>query len=287
MNIVEVIRKLRSSNLLSGNEDDMSVFSDSFSKFGISILKLNDLDKFKAIVDLLAANNIPIKKSNGSYFLRVFSLSYNDLSNIIEDFKKLDELDFLRNNISYITRSYDIIKIRDNMVIYKNNGVDYKNNSNYNLELLLKEDAQSEIKDPISGNLVNESTIDIPTENADIPLNEYLKRYLDDADLIAKLDAKVANDGEINVDLDLTLQKVENKVCEEYLFPIDDGWKIVINKVEINPFQNAKNTIDGLIRLNKPVSYSDALLLVLFYNANVSKDVVDNIVNSSLFREDV
>lgn len=287
MNIVEVIRKLRSSNLLSSNEDDMSIFSDSFSKFGISILKLNDLDKFKAIVDLLVANSIPIKKSNGSYFLRVFSLSYNDLSNIIEDFKKLDELDFLRSNISYITRSYDIIKIRDNMVIYKNNGVDYKNNGNYNLELLLKEDAQSEIKDPISGNLVNESTIEIPPENEDIPLNEYIKKYLDDADLIAKLDAKVANDGEINVDLDLTLQKVENKVCEEYLFPIDNGWKIVINKQEINAFQNAKNTIDGLIRLNKPVSYSDALLLVLFYNANVSKDVVDDIVNSSLFREDV
>ncbi len=287
MNIVEVIRKLRSSNLLSDNEDDMSIFSDSFSKFGISILKLNDLDKFKAIVDLLAANNIPIKKSNGSYFLRVFSLSYNDLSNIIEDFKKLDELDFLRGNINYITRSYDIIKIRDNMVIYKNNGVDYKNNGKFNLELLLKEDAQSEIKDPISGDLVNESTIEIPPENEDIPLNEYIKRYLDDAELIAKLDAKVANDGEINVDLDLTLQKVENKVCEEYLFPIDNGWKIVINKQEINAFQNAKNTIDGLIRLNKPVSYSDALLLVLFYNANVSKDVVDDIVNSSLFREDV
>lgn len=287
MNIVEVIRKLRSSNLLSNNEDDMSIFSDSFSKFGISILKLNDLDKFKAIVDLLAANNIPIKKSNGSYFLRVFSLSYNDLSNIIEDFKKLDELDFLRGNINYITRSYDIIKIRDNMVIYKNNGVDYKNNGKFNLELLLKEDAQSEIKDPISGNLVNESTIKIPPENEDITLNEYIKKYLDDVDLIAKLDAKVANDGEINVDLDLTLQKVENKVCEEYLFPIDNGWKIVINKQEINAFQNAKNTIDGLIRLNKPVSYSDALLLVLFYNANVSKDVVDDIVNSSLFREDV
>lgn len=287
MNIVEVIRKLRSSNLLSNNEDDMSIFSDSFSKFGISILKLNDLDKFKAIVDLLAANNIPIKKSNGSYFLRVFSLSYNDLSNIIEDFKKLDELDFLRGNINYITRSYDIIKIRDNMVIYKNNGVDYKNNGKFNLELLLKEDAQSEIKDPISGNLVNESTIKIPPQNEDITLNEYIKKYLDDVDLIAKLDAKVANDGEINVDLDLTLQKVENKVCEEYLFPIDNGWKIVINKQEINAFQNAKNTIDGLIRLNKPVSYSDALLLVLFYNANVSKDVVDDIVNSSLFREDV
>ncbi len=275
MNVMDVINKLKSVNLLSN--DDMQTFSDSFSKFGISILLLNDLDKFNAIIDLLVSNNISIKKSNGAYDLRIFSVSYNDISNIIEKFKNLDELDFLRQNIEYISKTSDINKIIQNMSIYKSAGKEFKNGDVYDLALLLKEDGKEEIKNPVSDEAI------ITSDSAFlISLNEYLKKYLNDSSIVDKLASDIVSSGSVNMELDLILQKVENKISEEFLFPVNDGWKIVINKQEINSFQNAKKTIESLTKLNIPISYNDALLLILFYDSSISLNTLDEILNSNL-----
>ena len=58
MNIVSILKKLKETNMITASEEGISLFSDSFNKFGISLLLLNNEEKFARIVDILEKNKI-------------------------------------------------------------------------------------------------------------------------------------------------------------------------------------------------------------------------------------
>lgn len=250
MNIMTILNKLKACNMLSSNEESLTLFSDCFNKFGISLLLLKDEEEFNKIVDLLSDNNIPLQKDNGIYTLRVFAVDYYNLENIINDFKEVDEIDFLRIHPEILsepkTASIVISNIRD----YKQNAINYKNNGNYDLSMLVKN---------------NENNV---SNDKDNEINDYLKNFLDDVTLIDRLDNNEENAE--NYEVTLEIQKVENKICEDYLFPIEDGWGIIINNISVNNFQNVKDNLNKLTKLSVPMSSSDIMKIALMYNAKLS-----------------
>lgn len=265
MNIMTIIDKLKEKHFISGTEEDLSLFSDSFNKFGISLLLLKEEEKFIRMLDLLEENSIPLQKENGMFALRIFAVELNDLKNTINEFFSLNELDFLRRYPEMIAQRKTIHTIFENMKKYQEENISYKKDNVYNIEQLLNYEAKKEV---------------IETED----VNLYLKKYLEDATLIDKLETGEANSGEEDFNVALELQKVENKICEDYLLPVDDGWKIVINNKEVNSFQEVKNTISTIIKLNLSITFHDALLIVLFYKTHLSVEEVSEIINTELYK---
>lgn len=260
MDIKSIITILKDANMIS-SEEDMSLFSDSFNKFGISILLLHDEDKFRGIVDLLKENQIPLQKQNGIYALRIFAVGEEEISSIIESFKDIQELDFLRMHPEMIAEPKNIKLVLDNMKKWQDDKAAYKDGSQYYLDLLLV------------------------SEKVNNPLDMCLMKYLNNPSLIDKLENHEGNNEE-DVDVALELQKAENLICEEYLLPIDDGWKVVIHKKEVNSFQQAKDTIALINELNLSLDYHDALLLVLFYKSKLDPQEIEEIINNDLFKEE-
>ena len=257
--------------MISDTEDGMSLFSDCFTKFGISLLLLNDENKFEKIVNLLKDNGIPLQKSNGIYVLRIFAIEPNELESLISEFKAVNELDFLNNYPELLAESKNIHLVLDNVRRFQRDGVSYKTRSGYNMSILL----------PGSDYAVQSMEEEITD------VNEFLKRYLKDTTLIDRLLNNEASEGEEDFNIALELQKVENKICEEFLFPVDDGWKIVINNKEVNSFQEVKNTINTITKLNLSITFNDALLLVLFYKTTLLPSEVEDIIENVLFKEEV
>ncbi len=265
MNIVTILNKLKDAKMVTETEESLNLFSECFNKFGISILLLKDEDKFNRIVDILDENNIPLQKANGIYALRIFAVDLAELESIITEYFAINELNFLRTYPEMIAEAQNVHFIASRMKELQDKGVSYKNNEGYDMHLLL-------------------STDEIVEENSDI--NTHLKKYLKDATLIDKLDALEANNEEEDFNVALELQKVENKICEEFLFPVEDGWKIVINNKEVNSFQEVKNTINTITKLNLSITFNDALLLVLFYRTHLTAPEIDDIVVNVLFKEE-
>jgi cell fate (sporulation/competence/biofilm development) regulator YmcA (YheA/YmcA/DUF963 family) len=253
--------------MISTTEDGIQLFSDCFNKFGISLLLLNDEEKFNRIVDILVENRIPLQKSNGIYNLRIFAVDLLELENIINEYKSINEVEFLKHYPERITEAKNIHTIFENMKNYQKNGVSYKNENEYNIALLLDNNTYF-VEDNNTSEFSN--------------INDYLKSILSDASLVDKVINHTSNKDEEDFDVALELQKVENKICEEYLYPVDDGWKIVIDNKEVNGFQNIKDTINLITELNIPITFDDAFLFVLFYKTTLSVSEVDDIVKNVL-----
>ncbi len=263
MNIMTVINKLKAVNMVANTEDSIALFSDCFNKFGISILLLNDESKFNQIVDLLKEKAIPLQKANGIYALRIFAVPYNELTEMIASYEAIGELDFIRMNPEKLAERKNSSMVLETMKRLQSEGKTYKNQDGYDMRTLL-----GEIVSPSSQGGVY----------------AFLQNYLNDQSLIGKLENMEANKEEENANVALELQKVENKICEEYLLPVDDGWKVVINNKEVNSFQEIKNTIRTITELNLPITYHDALILVLFYKTHLSEEEVDSLVKLELLK---
>lgn len=271
MNIVTILNKLKESNMISDTEDGMSLFSDCFTKFGISLLLLNDENKFNGIVDLLKNNGIPLQKANGIYALRIFAVDLSELETLVQTFKDLNEIDFLRFYPELLAEPKNIQFVIEQMKRCQNDGISYKTSSGYLMSILLPDS-------DYANQVVEEEITDV---------NTFLKKYLKDTTLIDRLVNGEATEGEEDFNIALELQKVENKICEEFLFPVDDGWKIVINNKEVNSFQEVKNTINTITKLNLSVTFNDALLLVLFYKTPLTPSEIDEIIQNVLFKEEM
>ena len=271
MNIVTILNKLKESSMVSDTEDGMSLFSDCFTKFGISLLLLNDENKFNGIVDLLKSNGIPLQKANGIYALRIFAVELSELENLISTFQNLNEIEFLRYYPELLAEPKNIHSVIEQIKYCQTNGISYKTSSGYLMSILLPDS-------DYANQVVEEEITDV---------NEFLKRYLKDTTLIDRLVNGEATEGEEDFNIALELQKVENKICEEFLFPVDDGWKIVINNKEVNSFQEVKNTISTITKLNLSISFNDALLIVLFYKTNLTPAEVSDIIENVLLKEEV
>lgn len=264
MNIVSILNKLKEAKMVSPTEDGISLFSDCFNKFGISILLLPDEESFNKIVDILVEYKIPLQKVNGIYNLRVFSVSSNTLAETISAFNEIGEIDFLRHNPELLAAPRTIQLALYNMKKYQEDGKSYKNDNEYDMELLL---ADNQEYNPFSNDEVS----------------TFLKSILQDSSLVDKVLNNIPNDDEEDFNVALELQKVENKICEEYLFPVDDAWKIIIDNKEVNSFQDVKDTIDTIIKLNIPVTFMDALIFVLFYKTSLSVPEIKQILKNNLF----
>jgi hypothetical protein len=259
MNIVSVLNKLKSVNMVSSQKEVIEVFNDCFYKFGISLLLLQDDEKFNDIVDTLAVNKIPLQKSNGIYNLRIFAVELDKLNYIISEYNAIGEIDFLRHHVEYITEEKNVMTILENMKKYQSENVSYKNGHEYNIGMLLNKQV---------------------TENKEVnDVNEYLKTIMKDPSIVDKVINNTPNGGEEDFNIALTLQKVENKICEEYLFPEDDGWKIIINEKGVNGFQSIKDTINLITKLNIPITYEDAFIFVLFYKTNLSVEEIKEVID--------
>lgn len=263
MNIVSVLNKLKSVQMISSSEDGIALFSDCFNKFGISLLLLKDEDKFNSIVDLLVDAKIPLQKKNGIYNLRVFAVEESELRNTISSYSEIGEIDFLRYHPEMLAASKDVKIILDNMKKYQFKQTSYKSDNEYNLEMLLANEIDS-------------------TSYESNNVNDFLKSILNDSSIVDKVENNIANANGEDFDIALELQKVENKICEEFLFPVDDGWKIIIDKKEVNTFQDVKDTIDTIIKLNIPVTFDDALKFVLFYKTSLSVAEIQEILAMNL-----
>jgi hypothetical protein len=244
MNIVSVLNKLKSVNMVSTSEDGIALFSDCLNKFGISLLTLNDEEKFNHIIDTLVFNHIPLQKANGIYNLRIFAVDTLKLDEIINEYKNVGEIDFLRHYPERISEVKNINTILENIKKYQSDGTSYKSGLEYNMSLL--------------------------------------KSILKDSSVVDKVINHISNNEEEDFDIAFELQKAENKICEEYLFPVDDGWKIIIDKKEVNSFQTIKDTINLITELNIPISYEDAFLFILFYKTALSVEDVKYIVENIL-----
>ena len=119
-----------------------------------------------------------------------------------------------------------------------------------------------------------------PSPKKSISINEYLKTIMQNKSIVDKVENNEVNNEEEDFNSALELQKVENKICEEYLFPINDEWKIIIDKKEINTYQTIKETINKLSQLNLSLNYNDALIFVLFYNSPLAVEDIDKIVKT-------
>lgn len=263
MNIVNILNKLKEKHLILDTEESLNLFSECFNKFGISLLLLRDENKFNQILDILEENNIPLQKENGMFALRIFAVDAYDLKNSIDEYFAINEINFLRKHPEILAEVQTVHKIANNIKICQQKNISYKTEDRYNLELL----NQNEI-------IVEE----VDTED----VNDYLRKILKDSTLVDKLENNEENTGEEDFNVALELQKVENKICEEYLLPVDDGWKIVINDKEVNSFQEVKNTISTITKLNLSITFEDAILLVLFYKTHLNVNEVDEIVNTVL-----
>ncbi len=263
MNIVTILNKLKEKQMVANNEEALSLFSDSFNKFGISLLLLKSEDKFNQILDLLEENSIPLQKGNGMFALRIFAVDINDLKDTINEYFAINEVDFLRIYPEMLAEVSTVHTIAENMKKYQNDNVSYKEGGIYNISMLLNYEVKTE---------------EIDTED----INIYLKSILKDPSLIDKIENNEASTEEEDFNVALELQKVENKICEEYLLPVDDGWKIVIHDKEVNSFQEIKNTISTIIKLNLSISFEDALYIVLFYKTHLSVPEVKEIVSTVL-----
>lgn len=262
MNIVTVLNKLKAANMVSNSEENLALFSDCFNKFGISLLLLKEETKFSAIVDLLVENKIPLQKSNGIYNLRVFAVNIEELKRTLQAFKDMGELDFLRQYPEMLAAPSQLKIILNNIKNVAKSS--YKSGNEYNLNILL-----ANLKEVTAQNTSMSEKIDV---------NTYLKGILQDKSLVDKVVNGIANQEEEDFNVALELQKVENKICEEYLYPIDDGWKIIIDQKEVNSFQTIKDTINRIIQLNIPISYNDALLFVLFYKSPLNISEIEEII---------
>ena len=266
MNIVSVLNKLKEAKMISTTEEGVALFSECFNKFGISLLLLKDEDKFSNIIDTLVEYQIPLQKANGIYNLRIFAVDEIELKNMIISYSEIGEIEFLRSHPEYLATTRDIKTILDNMKEYQSNQIVYKVENEYNMELLLDNHEEQ---------VVNSEN----TKN----VNEYIKSLLENSSLVDKVENNIANEDEEDFNVALELQKVENKICEEYLFPVDDGWKIIIDKKEVNSFQDVKDTINTIIKLNIPITFNDALIFVLFYKTSLSVPEIEKIIKNDLF----
>ena len=104
MNIVNILNKLKEKHFVLETDEDMTFFSDSFNKFGISLLLLKDEDKFSHILDVLEENNIPLRKANGMFALRIFAVDINDIKATINEYFAINEVNFLRKYPELIDR---------------------------------------------------------------------------------------------------------------------------------------------------------------------------------------
>lgn len=265
MNILTIIKKLKEKHMIPDTEEGIALFSDCFNKFGISLLLLKEEDKFSRILDILETNDITLQKANGMYALRIFAVSYNELENIVNEYFAINEVGFLRQYPEIIAEAKTVHAIAENMKKFQSKNISYKDGEMYDINKLL------------SGEDI-EDTID--TEN----VNLYLKKHLKNPELLDRLENNEANNDEEDFNVALELQKVENKICEEYLLPVDDGWKIVINDKEVNSFQEVKNTISTIIKLNLSLTFDDALLIVLFYKTSLTVSEVDEIIHNHLYK---
>ncbi len=266
MNILTIINKLKEKEMIPNTEDGMALFSESFNKFGISLLLLKDENKFNRILDLLYTNSIPLQKANGMFALRIFAVSYDELESTINNFFALNEINFLRAYPEMLAEIQNVKMITENIKKYQNKNVSYKDGEFYLLEKLFHYEETYEDIEQIQD------------------VNSYLKTKLKDATLIDKLENLEASLEEEDFNVALELQKVENKICEDYLLPVDDGWKIVINNKEVNSFQEIKNTISTITKLNLAITFNDALLLVLFYKSTLPVEEIDEIVCNELIK---
>ena len=264
MNIVSVLKKLKEKNMITATEDGIALFSDCFNKFGISLLLLNDEEKFLKIINLLADNNISLQKPNGIYNFRVFAVEYSILADYIADFKKINELDFLKLYPEILACPHDIKIIKENMIKYQKEDISYKKDKEYDMNLLL-------------------ANASFSSDNDNKEVNDYLKSILKDQTLIYKVQNKIVNPEELKEDLALELQKVENKICEDFLVQKDNKWKIIIDEKEVNSFQTIKETIQIIKDLNLAISRSDALLFVLFYKTPLTAYEVEQILQNDKF----
>lgn len=269
MNIVTILNKLKASNMIVDSEEGMSLFSDCFNKFGISLLLLNSEDKFARIVDLLKNNGIPLQKANGIYALRIFAIEPLELESIISKFKGVGELDFLKVYPELMAEPKNIQTVLDTIKKCQREDILYKGANGYDMQILLPTSEYAKLMEPADEEEVFYC----------------LKKYMEDSTLLDRLVSLEANEEEEDFNVALELQKVENKICEEYLFPVDDGWKIVINNKEVNSFQEVKNTINTITKLNLSITFSDALLLVLFYKTKLSAIEIEDIIQNVLLKE--
>lgn len=267
MNILTIINKLKEHHFLEDNEDSMALFSDSFNKYGISLLLLKEEDKFVNILNLLEEHSIPLQKLNGIFALRIFAVDISKIEETINKFFSINEIEFLRFYPELIASMKDIDVIYENMKTFIEKNITYKNENGYDLEKLLQSDISIE---------------DEPTNEQIEDVNTYLKNKLSDKSLIDKIINMEASSDEEDFNVALELQKVENKICEDYLLPVDDGWKIVIDKKEVNSFQEIKNTIKTITDLNLAINFNDALLIVLFYKSKLSVKEIDEIITNVL-----
>ncbi len=266
MNILTILNKLKEKQIVPDTDEGITLFSDCFNKFGISLLLLKEEEKFDQILDILEKNKIPLQKSNGLFALRIFAVEIHDLQKYIQNFLELEELEFLRTYPEIIAEPSTIETILENMKKYQDENITYKDGTTYNLNQLLNYEVP-EIKMPED-------------------VNSFLKMYLKDSSLLEKLEKGEKGNEEEDFNIALELQKVENKICEEYLLPLDDGWKIIINNKEVNSFQEIKNTISTIIKLNLSVTFEDALLVVLFYKSPLSVDEIKEIIDNEINKGD-
>ena len=126
MNIVNILNKLKEKHFVLETDEDMTFFSDSFNKFGISLLLLKDEDKFSHILDVLEENNIPLRKANGMFALRIFAVDINDIKATINEYFAINEVNFLRkypeliaevDTVHYIKKKIFPIKMEMFMIL--------------------------------------------------------------------------------------------------------------------------------------------------------------------------
>lgn len=251
--------------MIPDTEEGLALFSDCFNKFGISLLLLKEEDKFNRILDILETNDITLQKANGMYALRIFAVAYDELETIINEYFAINEVGFLRQYPEIMAEAETVHRIAENMKMFQSKNISYKDGELYDVNKLLNGEIPEE---PVN------------TEN----VNLYLKKHLKNPELLDKLENGEASNEEEDFNVALELQKVENKICEEYLLPVDDGWKIVINDKEVNSFQEVKNTISTIIQLNLSLTFDDALLIVLFYKTHLTVAEVDDILHNHLYK---
>ena len=278
MSIITILKKLKDANMISTTEEGRALFTDCFDKFGISLLLLNDESKFSQIVDTLKQNSIPLQKSNGIYALKIFAVELSEIEQIITQFDAINEMNLLRLHPNLLAEPKNVQVVLENIKKLRDKGIVYKNDNGYDIDLLLSNCEFNVVNEISNQTKAPETVIDDTTNNP-------LKKYLSDPTLIRKLDNMEINHGEEDVNVALELQKVENQICEEYLLPVDDGWKIVIANKEVNSFQTIKSTINAITKLNTPITFHDALILVLFYQTNLEEKEIGSIIENELFKE--
>ena len=259
MNIVSILKKLKETNMITASEEGISLFSDSFNKFGISLLLLNNEEKFARIVDILEKNKIPLQKANGIYNLRVFAVDEKVLNDYIVSFASLGEIDFLRSYPEILAAPRSIELVLDNLKNYKGSQVSYKVGSDYNLEVLLR---------------VNKNA-----SSQREKINDFLKKVLKDSTIIEKLSNGIKCNLGDNSNLRFILGKVENKIANDFL----QKGLVIVDGLEINSFQNVKNTINEIRDLNISVTFEDALIVGLFYKTSLDIKELEKIFNGNSF----